>query len=388
MKYVVWSLALTIVIFSCGQENRQTNIMKESFQGLITQEEWEDGWRPIFDGKSFKGWRSFLKQDINPGWYIEDNLIVTRGDSLIHPGDLITTEIYEDFELSVDWAICWQGNSGIFFHVQENSWAAWATGPEYALLDDEHLDNVNPKVSTGANYEVQAPINQKLQAQSAFNNSRIRIKDGVVTHWLNGIEVVVYELWTDEWEESVRDSKWKDYPLYGRALNGHIGFQGHGFESKFKNIKVRDLTELGKSISLPKKEQKKELLSCDIESIDFSRDFIFRMDVLCNNDDPLIICFSTEIEENRNFVNELMETSVRSENEKVVLKIADSDTIPLKIGTWNNIVVRYKNEKLIVWLNSQMILKESLQMNFDNASVLTILNPKIYKFEKLFFNQL
>ena len=44
----------------------------------------------------------------------------------------------EDFELSVDWAISWQGNSGIFFHVQENSWASWATGPEYSILDDEH----------------------------------------------------------------------------------------------------------------------------------------------------------------------------------------------------------------------------------------------------------
>jgi hypothetical protein len=60
-----------------------------------------------------------------------------------------------------------------------------------------------------------------------------------VEHWLNGVKVVEYELWTPDWERRVRASKFKDFPSYGRARRGHIGLQDHGDKVAFRNIKIR-----------------------------------------------------------------------------------------------------------------------------------------------------
>ena len=56
-----------------------------------------------------------------------------------------------------------------------------------------------------------------------------------------GVKVVEYELRTPDWERRVRESKFKDYPTYGRARRGHIGLQDHGDQAAFRNIKIRDL---------------------------------------------------------------------------------------------------------------------------------------------------
>jgi hypothetical protein len=55
------------------------------------------------------------------------------------------------------------------------------------------------------------------------------------------VKVVDYELWTPNWERQVRESKFKDYPKFGRARRGHIGLQDHGDLAAFRNIKIREL---------------------------------------------------------------------------------------------------------------------------------------------------
>ncbi len=62
-------------------------------------------------------------------------------------------------------------------------------------------------------------------------------------HWLNGEEVVEYQLWTPEWEALVKAGKWKDFPGYGRARKGRIGLQDHGNKVYFRNIKIRPLAQ-------------------------------------------------------------------------------------------------------------------------------------------------
>jgi hypothetical protein len=45
---------------------------------------------------------------------------------------------------------------------------------------------------------------------------------------LNGVKVVEYELWSDEWYQYKSEGKWKTCPHYGMAKEGHIGLQDHG----------------------------------------------------------------------------------------------------------------------------------------------------------------
>ena len=49
-----------------------------------------------------------------------------------------------------------------------------------------------------------------------------------VEHWLNGVKIVEYEMWSPDWEARVKASKFGKIPLYGTAKRGHIALQDHG----------------------------------------------------------------------------------------------------------------------------------------------------------------
>ena len=46
----------------------------------------------------------------------------------------------------------------------------------------------------------------------SWNKVVIKVKDGQVTHTMNGVEAVKYTLWTPEWDELVQNSKFKNFP--------------------------------------------------------------------------------------------------------------------------------------------------------------------------------
>jgi Domain of Unknown Function (DUF1080) len=72
--------------------------------------------------------------------------------------------------------------------------------------------------------------------------TRIVAKGAHVEHWLNGVKLVEYELWSPDWDAKVKASKFKDYPNYGRAKRGHIALQGdHAGTLAFRNIRIREM---------------------------------------------------------------------------------------------------------------------------------------------------
>jgi len=74
-----------------------------------------------------------------------------------------------------------------------------------------------------------------------FNEARLRIEEGHVTHWLNGVELVSYTLGSPEWEARVAGSKFASMPEYGRAGHGRIALQDHGDRVWYRNVRVRRL---------------------------------------------------------------------------------------------------------------------------------------------------
>jgi len=74
-----------------------------------------------------------------------------------------------------------------------------------------------------------------------WNSGRIRVSNGQVTYWLNGVLTVNYQLYSEEWKEKVADSKWRDNPYYGTSPFGHIDFQNHGAEVWYRNVKIKRL---------------------------------------------------------------------------------------------------------------------------------------------------
>ena len=61
-------------------------------------------------------------------------------------------------------------------------------------------------------------------------------------HWLNGVKLVEYELWSPDWEAKVAASKFGKWPNFGRAKRGHIAIQGdHAGALAFRNIRIREV---------------------------------------------------------------------------------------------------------------------------------------------------
>lgn len=204
-------------------------------------------WEVLFDGSSLDQWRGFKQETIPKGWVMVNGDLVCLGKGDDLGGDIMTKQQFEDFELELEWAISSGGNSGIFFHVLEAGYpTVYASGPEYQIIDDIGFpDKLEEWLKTGANYAMDNPHDVNLKPVGEFNKTKIRVKDGNVRHYLNGKLVVEYNLWTDEWKTKVQNSKWKDYPAYGLALKGHIALQDHGSEVRFRNIKIKDLTNKG-----------------------------------------------------------------------------------------------------------------------------------------------
>ena len=204
----------------------------------LTAAEAAEGWQLLFDGTKIDRWRVFRKQTVSNGWKVEDGAIVRVGTA----GDLITREQYGDFILDLEWNISKGGNSGILFHVTEDCEEVWETGPEMQILDNVAFgDGLNPKTSAGANYALHAPAGDFMNPAGKWNHARIEVRGPVVTHYLNGHQLLSYTLWSAEWKELVAGSKFSVMPGYGMRRLGHIALQDHGNAVSFRNIKILPL---------------------------------------------------------------------------------------------------------------------------------------------------
>jgi hypothetical protein len=216
-------------------------MMAADAPNTLTAAERKDGWKLLFDGSTTSGWRGFKKEAVPPGWKVVDGAL-TRVDKA---GDLITTDKYADFDLTFEWRIAKNGNSGVFYHVAEapDLDTVYRTGPEYQLIDNEgHPDAKNgPDRWAGANYALNAPTTSDTKPIGEWNQSRIVVNGPHVEHWLNGTRVVEYELWSPDWKARVAKSKFNTMPRYGMEKTGYIALQDHGNEVAFRNMKIKVL---------------------------------------------------------------------------------------------------------------------------------------------------
>ena len=229
-------LTVIIITVSCNKTIQENN--------CLTNKEIQDGWELLFDGETTDKWRLFKGNEVI-GWNINNGVLCNSGIGSDYGGDIITKDKYTDFELYLEWRIDSLSNSGVFYLVNEfdSIQAIYESGPEYQLSDDTNDIDPNTLYSqlTGSNYAMYPARNAIVKPLSEWNTTRI-IKKGVyVEHWLNEIKVVEYELWSEDWIRRKNISKWKDYPYYGIAKDGHIGLQDHGGLTFFRNIKIRRL---------------------------------------------------------------------------------------------------------------------------------------------------
>jgi 3-keto-disaccharide hydrolase len=253
---ILSALALAAVAegLSVSQETSVTQL------NTLSDAEKKEGWKLLFDGKTFNGWRSYFEtMDPSKGWSIEAGCFKNskgNGRPRSGGGDIMTAELFTDFDFRFEWSMPPGGNSGIYYLFQERQDKPGVgmymgddgrspVGFEYQLLDDErHPDALRngPIRSTGSLYSLIPPNDSKrLKPAGEFNESRIVVRGKHVEHWLNGAKIVEYDLESPALIDAIAKSKYKDVPGYGAKTKTRILLQDHGDEVRFRNLKIRAL---------------------------------------------------------------------------------------------------------------------------------------------------
>ena len=217
----------------------------------LTTKEQKEGFKLLFDGNSLQGWRNFNKKAIGTSWVVSEGAILL--DAKKDPsgnwqsadgGDITTDKEYADFDLRLEWKIEPCGNSGIIYRaVESNQYEhAWHTGPEMQIQDDAcHPDGRTEKHQVGDLYDMVGSKYATAKPAGAWNQVRIVVKGNKIEQWLNGRKLVATEVGTKDWNQLIAQSKWKEYPDFGKAKKGHIVLQDHGNRVWFRNIKIKEL---------------------------------------------------------------------------------------------------------------------------------------------------
>ena len=239
----------------------------------LTKEEKAGGWKLLFDGKSMKGWQA-------PGdsWIVEDGALKSAPKPKIRE-DLFTKATYADFELTWEWKIEANGNSGLKYRIQDrffvderrvkefgkfenlandaarkrqykrgDSTQEYIVGFEYQMIDNEgHAD-----ARRGAYYQAGALYSMIPASQPAakpvgdYNQSRVVVKGNHIEHWLNGVKVAEGELNAPATLEKSA-ARWTTESPIHKALAEQpkklcpIALQNHGDAAWFRSLKIRKL---------------------------------------------------------------------------------------------------------------------------------------------------
>jgi len=227
-----------------GAGSGSAGVAGSSQPNTLTDAEKAAGWKLLFNGADFTGWHNFKREGVRPGWEVKDGALVCSDPH--NAGDIVTADQYDWFELQLDYNISEAGNSGIMYHVTDAGNAAWATGPEFQLEDNEKAAD---RVRCGWLYALYQPpddpkTGKPLDATKPvgeWNHVRLLISPEKCEHDINGVNYFEYVLGSEDFNNRVAKSKFARMPNFAKSNTGFIALQGDHGQVSFRNIKIRPI---------------------------------------------------------------------------------------------------------------------------------------------------
>ena len=194
----------------------------------LTPAETAAGFRLLFDGKSFSGW----KQQGN--WTIvEQALYRGRGGGGL---TCVAQQIPDDFELRFQWKVAQGSNSGVYYRPGQY---------EYQILDNAvHVDGKNPRTSAASLYFCMAPSRDVTRPVGKWNDGRIVCQGSIIQHWLNGQKVIDFDYTDKRWSQPVTLLKKRGGTLSARGRQ--LFLQDHGDPVWYRAIRLRAIPKTEK----------------------------------------------------------------------------------------------------------------------------------------------
>ncbi|RYY55576.1 MAG: DUF1080 domain-containing protein [Chitinophagaceae bacterium] len=247
LKSILAGAALAGLVACSGPKATTTN--QSANTNMAGSAADQDGFVPLFDGTSFKGWHKYGGGEVGKAWQVKDGSLVLdaahKADwQAADGGDIVTDEEFGNFHLKYEWKIDTGGNSGVIFYIHEDPkyQYPWLTGPEMQVLDNErHSDAKIHKHRAGDLYDLIPCTKETVKPALEWNSAEIKSVNGRLDLYLNGVNVVSTNLWTPEWKALVAGSKFKGMADFGTYKSGRIGLQDHGNTVWFRNIKIKKL---------------------------------------------------------------------------------------------------------------------------------------------------
>ncbi|MEA1951192.1 MAG: DUF1080 domain-containing protein [Planctomycetota bacterium] len=216
----------------CGhnQHTEFRNVkIKELKPSKQKEQDKEEGFVSIFDGKTLNGWQGNLK-----GHAVEDGAIVCKKNG---GGQLYTKKEYANFVLRFEFKLQPGGNNGIALRAPIRGNAAYV-GMESQVLDDtaDVYKSLQPYQYHGSIYGIFPAKRGSLKPVGQWNREEIVCDGTKIKVTVNGKVIVEGDL--DTVRTGTLDGK--DHPGRFRK-SGFVGFLGHGHRVEFRNLRIKEL---------------------------------------------------------------------------------------------------------------------------------------------------
>ena len=137
-----------------------------------------DGTVALFDGKTLNGWH-FRREGGSDVWSVRDSELVCTPQSQSKGQNLVTDELFRDFDLQLDFLIEEAGNSGVYLR-----------GLYEVQLCDDNAKLLPPEARCGAIYRQIPPSEPAYLGPGRWNTLRVKMVGSRVSVIMNGKQIV------------------------------------------------------------------------------------------------------------------------------------------------------------------------------------------------------